>query len=74
MRIEKVEKSKKVHFRNLKVGDCYLDSNNKLCMKISSIYNDSGDDYDCVCLETGDVDTGYSEVIPVEVIAQYYEK
>jgi hypothetical protein len=51
MKIEKLEnETKKVNFKNLKVGDCYLDSNNRLCMKMDSISSDS---YDCVCLEDG---------------------
>lgn len=75
MRIEKVEKEvKKVDFESLNVGDCYLDSSNKLCMKIDTVYAEYDSIYDCIYLEDGSLSTDWGDVIPVELTAQYHVK
>ena len=79
MKIEKVAKKvKKVDFASLKVGDCYLDSGNKLCMKIETCHGGFGEDYageyDSIRLEDGLLSSDWGEVIPVELTAQYYVK
>lgn len=75
MKIEKIEnETKKVNFENLKVGDCYLDSGNRLCMKIDTIFSDCDNPYDCICLENGNIGSDWGEVTLVEVTAQYYIK
>jgi hypothetical protein len=72
MKIEEVKReTKKVNFENLKVGDCYLDSNNRLCMKMDSISSDSYDSYDCICLEDGCIGSDWGEVTLVEATIQY---
>ena len=79
MRIEKVEKEvKKVDFASLKVGDCYLDSGNKLCMKIETFHGGTGDDYtgeyDSIRLEDGILSSDWGKVTLVEASIQYYVK
>lgn len=34
----RIEKTKKVNFKNLKVGDCYLGNDGVLCMKTDSFF------------------------------------
>ena len=79
MRIEKVEKEvKKVDFASLKVGDCYLDSGNKLCMKIETCHGGFGEDYageyDSIRLEDGLLSSDWGKVTLVEASLQYYIK
>lgn len=75
MKIEKIEnETKKINFENLKVGDCYLDSVNRLCMKIESFFNENGCEYDCICLEDGVLNSDWGEVTLIEVTLQYYIK
>lgn len=72
MKIEKLDKEiKKVYFKDLKPGDCYLDSDGDLCMKIDSIFGKSNTEYNCVCLTDGYVTSDWGKVTLVEVTAQY---
>lgn len=75
MKIEKLDKEiKKVDFEKLKAGDCYLDSDGVLCMKIDSILSKSDYEYNCICLENGYMTDEYGEVTLVEATVQYYIK
>jgi hypothetical protein len=75
MIIEEVKReTKKVNFENLKVGDCYLDSEDILCMKIDTLFSESGNKYNCVYLEDGDIGSDWGEVTLVEATIQYYIK
>ena len=75
MKIEKIErKIKKVNFENLEVGDCYLDGNGELCIKISTIFGETDDEYNSVCLENGLLAADFGEVTLVEATIQYYIK
>lgn len=79
MRIEKIEReTKKVDFKDLEVGDCYIDSDNRLCMKIETFHGGFGDDYsgeyDSIRFEDGKLSSDWGKVTLVEASIQYYVK
>lgn len=74
IKVREEKKSMLVNFKDLNVGDCYLDSEGDLCMKIASIFSECETEYNCVCLNNGYITYDWGEVTPVEVTSQYYEK